>query len=354
MTRRSSITTRFWQAQLVIWPLYGAVHYMATLPLVEPEDRWVVAGYKALRTLIGLAASVPLPIICRGMLARLHRPWLTIGAAAVAAYALALVWMLVERLATAAIATGGGLSGLQIRWNGFPAGVDADAVIALFLSGSVYVVLWSWDEAARHRHEALEQRLAAHAARLESLTSQLRPHFVLNALAALRGVIAEDTGRAREMVTQLANFLRITLSAGDSHPLADEIALVQAYLAVERVRFERALAVEINVNRDTEGCRVPALLLQPLVENALKHGMPDESGVRRLRIAAEQREGELRLEIANTGAFDAGAAGTTGLGMRNTRERLAHLFEDSHRLTMTSADGWVVVRIEIAEARDVA
>ena len=353
MTRRSSITTRFWQAQLVIWPLYGAVHYMATLPLVEPEDRWVVAGYKALRTLIGLIATVPLPIICRGLLARLHRPWLTTGAAAVAAYALALVWMLVERVAQAAIATGG-LSGLQIRWNSFPAGVDADAVIALFLSGSVYIVLWSWDDAARHRHEALQQRLAAHTARLESLSSQLRPHFVLNALAAVRSVIAEDTDRAREMVTQLANFLRITLSAGDSHPLADEISLVQAYLAVERVRFERALAVDINVDRDTEGCRVPALMLQPLVENALKHGMPDKSGVRRLRITAEQRDDGLRLAVANTGAFDAGTAGPTGLGMRNTRERLAHLFEDRHRLTITEADGWVIVRIDLAEARDVA
>jgi signal transduction histidine kinase len=348
-----SITTRFWQAQLVIWPLYGAAHYMATLPLVDPEDRWVVAGYKALRTLIGLVASVPLPIICRGMLARLHRPWLTFGAAAVAAYALALVWMLVERVAHAAIATGG-MSGLQIRWQGFPAGVDADAVIALFLSGSVYIVLCSWDDAARHRHEALEQRLAAHTARLESLTSQLRPHFVLNALAALRGVIAEDTDRAREMVTQLADFLRITLSVGDSHPLADEISLVQAYLAIERVRFERALAVEINVDRGAEGCRVPALLLQPLVENALKHGVPDESGVRRLRIAAEQRGGGIWVEVANTGAFDASAAGTTGLGMCNTRERLAHLFGDKHRLTITETDGWVVVRIDIAEARDVA
>ena len=353
MTRRSSITTRFWQAQLVIWPLYGAVHYMATLPLVGPEDRWVVAGHKALRTLIGLVASVPLSIICRGMLARLYRPWLTTGAAAVAAYALALVWMLVERVADVAIATGG-LSGLQIRWNGFPAGVDADAVLALFLSASAYVVLWSWDDAARHRHEALEQRIAAHTARLESLTSQLRPHFVLNALAALRGVIAEDSERAREMVTQLANFLRITLSAGDSHPFADEISLVQAYLAIERVRFEHPLSVEINVDRDAEGCRVPALLLQPLVENALKHGMPDESGVRRLRIAAERRDAGLRVEVANPGALHAGAAGTTGLGTRNTRERLAHLFDDKQRLTITETNGWVVVRIEIAEARDVA
>ena len=353
MTSRSSVTTRFWQAQLMIWPLYGAVHYVATLPLVEPEDRWAVAGYKALRTLIGLVASVPLPFICRGMLARLHRPWLTAGAAALAAYALALAWMLVERMADAAIATGG-LSGLQIRWNGFPAGVDADAVLALFLSGSAYVVLWSWDDAARHRHEALEQRLAAHTARLESLTSQLRPHFLLNALAALRGVIAEDTDRAREMVTQLANFLRITLSAGDSHPLADEISLVHAYLEIERVRFERALAVEISVDSDAERCRVPTLMLQPLVENALKHGVPDESGFRRLRIAAEWRNGGLHVEVANPGAFDAGAADTRGLGTHNTRARLAHLFGDKHRFTIAETDGWVVVRIDIAEAPDVA
>lgn len=353
MTNPSGITTRFWQAQLVIWPLYGAVHYMATLPLVEPEDRWVVAGYKALRTLIGLVASVPLPIICRAMLARLHRPWFTIGAAAVAAYALALAWMLVERLANVAIATGE-VSGWRIRWNGFPAGVDADAVFALFLSGATYIVLWSWDDAARHRHEALEQRLAAHAARLESLTSQLRPHFLLNTLTALRGVIAEDADRAREMVTQLATFLRITLSAGESHTLADEISLVQAYLAIERVRFERALEVDINVDRDVESCRVPALLLQPLVENALKHAVPDESGVRRLRIAAEQRNGGLRIEVANPGALGAGSPGTTGVGMRNTRERLAHLFKDEHRLTMTDIDGWVVIRIEIAAARDAA
>jgi two-component system sensor histidine kinase AlgZ len=353
MSPRVSVGTQFWQAQLVIWPLYGAVHYMATLPLVAPEDRWIVAGDKALRALIGMALSAPLPFVCRAVLTRLHRPWVTLAAAAVAAYALALVWMLVERVAHGAFATGR-VSGLQIRWDGFPAGIDADAVLALFLSASVYIVLWSWDAAARHRHEALEQRLAAHTARLESLTAQLRPHFVLNTLAALRGVIAEDTERAREMVTQLANFFRITLSVGDSHPLGDEISLVEAYLAIERVRFERALAVEIHVGRDAEGCRVPALLLQPLLENALKYGVPDESGVRRLRIAAERRHGGLRVEVANTGPFDAQSAAPTALGIRNTRERLAHLFADKQRLTITELDGWVVVRIDIAEARDVA
>jgi two-component system, LytTR family, sensor kinase len=90
------------------------------------------------------------------------------------------------------------------------------------------------------------------------------------------------------------------------------------------------------------------------VENALKYGVPDESGVRRLRIAAEQRGSGLWVEVANTGAFDVSAAGTTALGMRNTRERLAHLFGDKHRLTITETDGWVVVSIDIAEARDVA
>lgn len=346
MTRPSGVTARFWQAQFALWPLYGAVHYAATLPLIEPDDHWAVAGQKALHTLIGVGVSAPLPALCRQMLVRRIGPGFAAVIVGAVAYGLALGWILIDRVATTLVATRS-WSGIQVRWTGFPAGVDADAVLALVVVGAMYVVLWSWDDAARHRQATLEHALAAQAARFESLSSQLRPHFLLNTLAALRGVIAEDGDRARSMVSELACFLRITLSADDSHTLADELALVQAYLAIERVRFERALAVDVHVDPGAVRCALPSLVLQPLVENALKHGVPDAAGTRHLRIRAQRHGEHLRLEVANPGTLPPGSAHVVGLGTRLTRDRLAHVFGDRHRFVISESAGWVVAQIDV-------
>jgi two-component system, LytTR family, sensor kinase len=343
---RSPVLRQFWTAQFVIWPLYAAIHYVAALPAVAPEDRWPLAGVTALRTVIGLGVSMPLPFICRRMLIGEWRLPIMATGVAVSAYVLSAVWMMLDRLSLTALITGS-LTPMSIRWSGFPWGVDLDYTLVLLASGAVYVSLWHGDNAARHRREALEQAVAAHDARLQALTYQLSPHFLLNSLSSLRGVIAEDATKARDMVTALARFVRITLSAGELLTLGDEIDLTNAYLAIERIRFERALSIEIDVDADVRPCLVPALLLQPLVENAITHGTADAAGTRHLRLFARRTTTGVAIEIANPGRLTTDVTDAPGVGARNARERLAHVYGQRQQMTFRDDDGWVRVSIVI-------
>ena len=343
---RSNAMRQYWRAQIVIWPLYAAIHYAASLPTIAPEDRWQMAGLKGLRALIGLAISVPMPFLCRRMLNAGWRLPVTATCTAVLAYVLSMAWMLLDRLSVTALITGS-FAPVSIRWGGFPWGVDLDYTLVLLASGAAYVALWQGDDAARHRQAALEQAVAANDARFQALTYQLSPHFLLNSLSALRGVIAEDTDRARDMVTELARFVRITLSAGEMLTLGEELDLTSAYLAIDRIRFERTLSIDIDVDAEARPCLVPALLLQPLVENAITHGVADATGTRRLRLAARHTDTGLSIEIANPGRLTSNVSASQGLGARNTRERLAHVYGSRQRITFAEEGGWVRVRIDI-------
>jgi len=211
--------------------------------------------------------------------------------------------------------------------------------------------LWYWQDAARHREESLERAMAVREAQLRALTAQLSPHFLFNTLNSLRNAIAEDQERAREMVTRLASFLRYSLQARPETPLSDEIDAARAYLAIEQARFEHGVDVSIQVESETANCLVPSLLLQPLIENALKHGSPDATGVRRIRVETRLEQARLVLEVANTGELAEAASPDSGLGMKSTRERLLHAYGPRQQFRLISDPGWVRAIVEIEEPR---
>jgi len=191
--------------------------------------------------------------------------------------------------------------------------------------------------------KALKLEASAHDARLRALESQLNPHFLFNALNSVRALVVEDPQRAQAMVTRLAELLRYTLNAGgrDVVTLDDELHAVEDYLAIERVRFEERLTVDVDVAPDARRQRVPRMLVLTLVENAVKHGIGRLTGGGTIRITAAVEGGRLQIRVANSGTLSAGAT-ASGVGLSNARERLQLIYGGAASLTL-QPDGAVVV-----------
>jgi two-component system, LytTR family, sensor kinase len=227
-------------------------------------------------------------------------------------------------------------------------------------------LLWlglKYNTALRHqREQALHAMAAARDAQLRMLAYQLNPHFLFNALNSIRALIDEDRQRARDMVTALSGYLRYSLVERPLHValLEEEVASVRGYLAIEKVRFEQRLDARMEIDPAALRCEVPAFLLNPLVENAVKHGGAGTADAPLvLRVEARLVEPDrLRVTVENTGGWrksrmtgfpeDAGEdAGPGGVGLANVRARLAALYPGDHRIEIEEANGNVRVVVEL-------
>ena len=201
----------------------------------------------------------------------------------------------------------------------------------------------------------LQTRLAE--ASLQSLQRQLHPHFLFNTLHSISALIPRDPEAADAMLGQLSDLLRLTLDRIGTQevPLKEELDFVQKYVEIERRRFGDRLQVELDIAPETLDAAVPNMLLQPLVENAIRHGIARKVGGGRVDIIARREDGELALVIRDTGVGLAGAAPalSKGVGLANTRSRLEHLFGDRHSLDFSEPPGGgLAVKIVIPFAPD--
>jgi LytS/YehU family sensor histidine kinase len=182
----------------------------------------------------------------------------------------------------------------------------------------------------RYHAEVRQAQLgeALQAAELRLLKSQLNPHYLFNALNGLRSLIADDPGRAREAVTQLARTLRYTFASGDEDlvSLERELEMVDDYLALESLRLEDRLRVDRDIAPEARTVRIPTMLLQTMVENAIKHGIAQLKEGGTLRITAHVVEKELVLQVFNPRPADTTTAGSGGVGLKNSSERMRLLF----------------------------
>jgi signal transduction histidine kinase len=194
----------------------------------------------------------------------------------------------------------------------------------------------------------LEGRLTE--ARLEALRLQLHPHFLFNTLNAISAFIGADPERARRMIARLGELLRRTLNSGGTPelPLSRELDLLAPYLEIQRIRFGDRLSIQLDVPDGTGDALIPALMLQPLVENAVEHGVRRTLDAAQVRLSARQSGDRLRLEIADNGPGPNGAGEGAGVGLANTRARLAGLYGDAHRFELKPLEtGGTVVIVEL-------
>ena len=199
-------------------------------------------------------------------------------------------------------------------------------------------------EAAETRVQTAQRQAAENQLRL--LASQLEPHMLFNTLANLRVLIGLDPARAQAMLDQLIAFLRATLTAsrGDAHSLQDEFARLADYLALMQVRMGTRLRPVFDLPPALAALSIPPLLLQPLVENAIKHGLEPAIDGGELRISARREAGQLVLEVADSGVgLAAGTANTaadgTHFGLHQIRERLATRYSAAARLDLRARPG---------------
>jgi two-component system sensor histidine kinase AlgZ len=204
----------------------------------------------------------------------------------------------------------------------------AVGVVLYALAAALHYLLMAFEEARQAERSALELEVLAREAELRALRAQIDPHFLFNALNSISSLTGSDPAAARAMCLELADFLRESVRLGGiaSIPLADELALAEKYLAVERARFGSRLRVEQEVSAEAGSCGVPPLVLQPLVENAVRHGVATLVDGGFVRIAARRSGEQLRLTVENP--VDPGVATKPGegVGLANVRGRLAALY----------------------------
>jgi two-component system LytT family sensor kinase len=200
------------------------------------------------------------------------------------------------------------------------------------------------------RATQLEKTLAQ--AQLQNLRLQLNPHFLFNTLNTISSVMYEDVRAADRMIARLSDLLRSTLDQGDAQEvtLEREIEFLRLYVETMKARFEERLEVAVDASEETRGAMVPPLVLQPLVENSIKHGADDRSKVR-IEVSAARENGSLWLQVRDHGPGIPGAKNAAlggGIGLSNTAERLERLYGGTHRLDLRNADdGGLIVTLQV-------
>jgi two-component system sensor histidine kinase AlgZ len=346
MEKRSGGTSQgaYWACQLVGWGGYGLAYYLAVLiPFHAAGPKQILADSAYCAT--GVVGTHLLRMRIRGRgwgelpYARLA-PRLMIGA------------VLVGTLQTAALDGSLALEGLMVR--GQP-GALAIMGVTVFFSAflvALWLAVYLTVQAVRRRRvaemDALRAEVLAREAELRSLHQQLNPHFLFNCLNSIRAMIDEDRARAQQMVTRLAELLRASLRQDGCSPirLEEELAIVDAYLELESVRFEERLQIRREIDANADDALVPPMLVQGLVENALKHGIAQLPGGGTLALRVEQKGGTLCIEVGNPGRLH--REQESGIGLNNARERLRLLYRDRAAFEIREEPaGWVRATIAL-------
>jgi sensor histidine kinase YesM len=230
-----------------------------------------------------------------------------------------------------------------------------DLPMYCFLLSSIYVVdFYRHFQAEQLKSSELKAALAT--SQLNALKMQIHPHFLFNTLNSISALMHEDVKAADKMVARLGDFLRTTLenSGDDEVSLKQEIDFVGRYLEIESVRFQDRLAVRMNIDPETLAARVPNLILQPIVENAIKHGISQQTKAGSLIISSKRHEDRLQIRVEDSGPGlqpsneNGNGSKTGGIGLGNTRARLAHLYEENYRFEIKNAvPHGVIVTLEI-------
>lgn len=211
-------------------------------------------------------------------------------------------------------------------------------------------------ESAKLQLKASEMEASLRLAQLNALKMQLHPHFLFNTLNIISVLMQEDSKVARQMLLKLSDLLRATLKM-ESHEitLKQELELLQCYLEIEQTRFQDRLTVRMNIDPAALDARVPTLILQPLVENAIKHGIALRAVPGVVEISATNHQGVVELRVADNGSGmnNSESAKTAGVGVANIRERLERLYLGAFRFEMKKAElGGLEVLLSIPHRSD--
>jgi len=315
LVERRSLT-----AYLAFWVGLAAVPW-----LLVRSDHPLGAGLVAVASTLAFAlATLPTFYLCRALPLQASRLFHVAGIHLAAAAAWSLAFLVAEKALVEVVA-------LVPVWQALPREVDGAAVALLGVGALFYLLVASFHYVLtelEQRRNAVEREgamaLQAQRAELAALRAQVHQHFLFNSLNTVSALIGYDAAKAREACLLLADYLRGTLRAQDHAlvPLSEEWALCERYLKVEALRLGERLRVDVTIDEGAAPCLVPSLLLQPLVENAMTHGIARIDEPAPLRVRATRRGERLGIELEN-GVDPAPRRREGGVGLANVRARLS-------------------------------
>ncbi len=333
----------YWICQLTGWFSYATISIFLTYSLGAPLN---YLAYAAIGSAVVL--GVTLSHIYRSVILKLD--WLRFNIA-----------QIIPRILLGSILFGAVLevlySGVVLLVSGVNPFDKPLLVVQDYSSWTILFLLWSviyffYHFFKNYKNEEiknLQWQARENELNLRRLRSQMNPHFIFNAMNSIRTLVDEDPLKAKKSITQLANVLRSSLLKDKKRliPLKEEIALVKDYLEIERARYEERLQVGWEIDEASLKAQVPPMLIQTLVENAIKHGISQLPKGGLISLSASQTEKALLLEIKNTGSLSLGNSSGTGYGLTSTRERLEILFNGKAQFNIEEKDQEVIARITI-------
>jgi two-component system sensor histidine kinase AlgZ len=307
-----------------------------------------------------LALTVPLAIIfgfislstwyvCRTTPLR-RTEWLPAALNLAAAGILsAAFWYGAGRAWTLVLVRGAGWTDLEPRYRADGLLVFELGLLLYALSLAVNFIVIGVQESRDAERQILHTQVFAREAELRALRAQIDPHFLFNALNSVSALTTVDPSAARRMCVLLSDYLRGTVRLGgrDLIPLADEVAMTRQYLDIEHIRFGSRLVIDVMVDEQAAACLVPPLLLQPLVENAVTHGIAHVIDGGAIRIAASRTDGALVLTVENPCDPDRRCTPQTGFGLQNVRKRLEAHFGHRAKIEMKDTPERFTVRLTV-------
>jgi signal transduction histidine kinase len=323
-------TSLFWQLHSAGWFSYFLLHYLSSVAHGKPSDYWSVSLTTAAA---GFAVTLGLRMLLRPMM--VLRPVVFFAAAlfpvlfAAGLIGVAYSFALVEWCNKMECRPDG--------WLGYAAYIGSFAMVSVSWTG-LYWGIKTYQQLQHQTRAALAATAMAHQAQLRMLRYQLNPHFLFNTLNAISTLILDrNNDTANRMVTSLSAFLRHSLDADPMQrvTLRQELDALQLYLGIEKLRFAERLGLEIEIEPEAWSALVPGLLLQPLIENAIKYAIAKRIDGGRIGIFARRAGDMLEIAVRDNGPgferLEGGLPSGRGVGLRNTRERLKVLYGERQR-----------------------
>jgi hypothetical protein len=256
-------------------------------------------------------------------------------------------WLLIGSALSRILEAAPGFEGAERRFTGETPTFLVVGILVYLLAVAVHYLVLALEAAREAEVQGVQARVLAREAELRALRAQVDPHFLFNSLNSISALTSQDPDAARRMCLLLAGFLRRSLALGSRERIAlrDELALVADYLAIEKVRFGDRVRILQEVDEAALGCAVPPLLLQPLVENAVRHGVAHllEGGT--IAITARRLSERIALAIENPRDPERQTSRGEGVGLANVRDRLRSLYGDEAQATVRA--GGDSFRVEI-------
>ncbi|HEX6334071.1 MAG TPA: histidine kinase [Flavisolibacter sp.] len=203
----------------------------------------------------------------------------------------------------------------------------SQSFVLLFIWSSIYFMYHFVAKSRKQQMDTLQLEALVKALELKTIKAHINPHFIFNALNSIRALIDENPARARTAITELSNILRSSLQAekGETVSFKEELKIVKDYLALENMRFEDRLKIEYDIDEQTLDQQVPPMMLQTLVENAIKHGISKQVKGGVVKVISDVGENYHKLAVQNTGHLNGGAS-RQGFGISSTQDRLSLLY----------------------------